>query len=262
MSLRILMAACACLATAALAAEPPAMKIGSSWTFEAYNGYKGNGAKKAAKAYRLEVTDVSPNGITTRISDLTDGWVSDERYASNWNPESASGVAIQPYVFALGFQGFSDLLPPNVGWHKQPVHRESAYSDKPQAQRYQFSPAYPEFPDRLEPGTKWRGTATARDENTGQEIHMKIEGWVEARERLSVPAGDFDTVKLVRHTYLGDGNSWHTPTLVVSKEWYAPALGRSVRYETRAQYDELDSIDPTTDYGDWMTYQLVSYQTP
>ena len=78
----------------------------------------------------------------------------------------------------------------------------------------------------------------------------------------AAPAGDFDTVKLVRHTYLGDGNSWHTPTLVISKEWYAPALGRSIRYETRAQYDELDSIDPTTDYGDWITYQLVSYQTP
>lgn len=255
MIVRTLVLLAALFAASVDATAADKIKAGDSWTFEAHDGYRGKADIIAA--YRVEVTAASDNEIAVHVTSLTDGWVGDERYTRAWNPVSASGLAsFQPYVFALGYQGFSNVMPPHVGWQPE-APRRSVYSRLPVAQHYEFLPAYPEFPDRLEPGVSWRGETVSRETTSGRQVKMKVFGKVICKQRIRVPAGEFDTIKLVRQTYLDDANYWHGPTLVETSEWFAPELGRSVKYETRSQYHEISATDPTVDRGDWTVYELA-----
>jgi hypothetical protein len=171
-------------------------------------------------SYRVEVTEVSGMSIGTRVTDLGTQTARDERFTLNWNPLSSEWDTFR---------------------------------------RYDFEPAYPEFPERIEPGVNWQEMVMSRDPATLQQMKMRIIGKVLGRERIRVPAGEFDCIKIGRDTILDDAQFWRGPTKVWDTEWYSPELNRWVRYETRSQYREEGGRNSLR-RGDWTIFELTSFK--
>ncbi len=177
--------------------------------------------KKLLTTYTIEVTGVTESGIAVRVTNGNAGTPSEERFARNWNPISAQ-------------------------W--------------PPGHPYEYSPAYPEFPDRLEPGVKWQGQTVARDPATGRQMKMQSSGQVIGSEHIQVPAGEFDAIKISRETVLDDAEFWRHRTHVIDYEWYVPALGRTVKRETQSSFYESTGMHPVQHAGDWTISELTAYK--
>ena len=76
-------------------------------------------------------------------------------------------------------------------------------------------------------------------------------------ERVRVPAGEFDTVKIHRIIYPGDPGNFRTETRIDETDWFAPALGRSVRTETNSSWEEPCGRRYCTYRGDWHLRELT-----
>jgi hypothetical protein len=125
---------------------------------------------------------------------------------------------------------------------------------------YEFAPAYPAYVFPLEPGKSWSTRVNASVPGAGRPRSVRVDGQVLGRERIRVPAGEFDTVKIKRLTYPGDADFRTTETQIIEFEWYAPALGRVVRTERRSQWTDMSACteDSTCDHrGDWSVLELV-----
>jgi hypothetical protein len=175
---------------------------------------------KLNTTYRIEVTGVSSSEIDTAVTNLGTKAVSSERFTPDWNPLDAEWATLR---------------------------------------RYQFTPYYPEYPDKIEPGVDWKQIIESRDPATSQQMKMKIIGKVLGRERITVPAGQFDCIKIGRDTILDDAQFWRGPTRVWETEWYSSELHRSVKYETRSQYREEGGRNSMR-RGDWTIFELSAYK--
>jgi hypothetical protein len=82
-------------------------------------------------------------------------------------------------------------------------------------------------------------------------------------ERIRVPAGEFDTVKIKRSVYAGDAEYNLRETTISEMDWFAPALGRSVRVTRNSGYLDLSAGRfSRVVRGDWNIYELVSASAP
>ena len=252
-----ILVSCFALAVAGVAgAAQPSIDVGDSWTYEARDGYSFD--KDPFAVLQVEVTGISDGEVVTQVTNTTNGEVGTERFTRRWDPVDADWAVAQPFPFALGYHDFLVHPLTRVG----SKIREASYDTSARAlvmQHFQFSTPYPEFPDRLEPGTSWRGETSARNATTGHQVKVGVTGKVLGDARIHVPAGDFDTVKLERITYFFDEGFRHTNTRVTDTEWFAPRLGRSVKYETKWDYYDKNSSYPVIHPGDWAVYELTSY---
>ena len=79
-------------------------------------------------------------------------------------------------------------------------------------------------------------------------------------ERISVPAGEFDTIKVRRFVYPGDTYFTQTETRITEVDWYAPALGRPVRTERKSEWLDVSQCteqDGCDFRGNWDVIELV-----
>ena len=125
---------------------------------------------------------------------------------------------------------------------------------------YEFAEAYPAFVFPLEQGKSWsiRVKATVPDEQRPRSV--RVDGKVIGSERIRVPAGEFDTIRVRRTVYPGDHAFMLSETYVMETDWYAPALGRVVRTERDSRYVDLQSCSGFARCearGDWDIYELV-----
>ena len=125
---------------------------------------------------------------------------------------------------------------------------------------YLFANAYPAYVFPLEPGKSWSVRVNASVPGAAGLRSVRVDGKVMGTERIRVPAGEFDTIKVRRLVYPGDAY-FHLPeTKIIETDWYAPALGRTVRTETRSEYFDLsrcDALSSCVYYGDWDVVELV-----
>ena len=84
-------------------------------------------------------------------------------------------------------------------------------------------------------GQSWSVRVNARAEGVDRERSVRIDARVLGNERVRVPAGDFDTVKVHRIIYAGDAGNFRTETRVDETDWFAPSLGLTVRTETNSK---------------------------
>ena len=141
-------------------------------------------------------------------------------------------------------------------------------------QSFNYSPAYQAFDFPLTPGKQWEVRLTATDPADGRRFPVRVVGKVVGWERVKVPAGEFDALKVVRGVYVdyweqsvrGSSNIFET-------EWYAPAVKQSVRREASSRYWSWlgandsgfvrvrgkDGGGPQWLLDDWLVYELVSY---
>ena len=142
-------------------------------------------------------------------------------------------------------------------------------------QTFTYEPAYQAFAFPLVPGKTWRQRLIATDPRDGRRFPVRIDGTVEGWERVKVPAGEFEAIRVRRVVYF---DYWEYVTRggsdMIETEWYAPAVKQSVRRETFGHYVDynagsgglLRTSDDSRDGGatrrvpdDWLIYELVSY---
>jgi len=150
--------------------------------------------------------------------------------------------------------------------HTEVVTRDGNWIRHPlvnhdQPVEYEFSPAYPAYAFPLDTGKTWSVRVTGTQTATGQQVSVRVDGEVVGSERVTVPAGSFDTIKVRRATYAGDFEFFRRETNIIETLWYAPALGRAVRRERDSSY-----MDPSRCgrgpcnpmHGDWDIFELVA----
>lgn len=144
---------------------------------------------------------------------------------------------------------------PDGNWLRHPL------TNRDQPVDYEFAPAYPAYQFPLEPGKAWSVRVNAVNQATGENHSVRIDATVIGNERIRVPAGEFDTIKIKRTVYAGDAEVYRrlTETTISELEWYAPSLGRAVRLISDSHYrDQARRQSSQFMRGDWTIHELVS----
>jgi hypothetical protein len=170
--------------------------------------------------------------------------------------ESASVVvsvsADSPYAGAP----HTEVYTTEGNWLRHPIVNHDRPTD------YDFAPPYPAYPFPLDLGKSWSMRVNATSPVSGQRRSVRVDGEVLGAERISTPAGEFDTIKIRRLVYAGDWDGFMRETQILQLDWYAPALGRSVRTESNSQWQDMSRC---TRFGcpwfrgDWDVLELVSH---
>jgi hypothetical protein len=142
-------------------------------------------------------------------------------------------------------------------------------------QEFSYNPPYEALAFPLEPGKSWKARSVATDPADGRSFPVMISATVQGWERIRVPAGEFDALKVHRVVYL---DYWRQmvrgQSIIEENEWYAPSLGKIAKRETTSKYlswiygranDGImrvgrdDGGPPRYVQDDWLIYELVSY---
>jgi hypothetical protein len=124
---------------------------------------------------------------------------------------------------------------------------------------YEFNPPYPAYRFPLNPGKVWSERVGATIAALGRSTSVRVDGEVLGNDRVRVPAGEFDTIRVRRLVYPGDQEHFLAETRIVETDWYAPALGRPVRTERRSEWFDRSRPRNRTFYGDWTITELVEF---
>jgi hypothetical protein len=142
-------------------------------------------------------------------------------------------------------------------------------------QSFDYSPAYQAFAFPLVPGKTWRQRLFATDPADRRRFPVWLDGTVYGWERIKVPAGEFDAIRVRRFVVV---NYWEYSTRghsdIVEEEWYAPAVKQVVRREASSKHmryiagragplrlarDNSDGDSPSMVLDDWLIWELVRY---
>lgn len=204
---------------------------------------------------------------TYRVHDAYTGL---ERGNRNYRVTDAGNGRIEVVVSGAG--GGPDetrVFDREWGWLKHPATH---------LQSFEYRPAYPAFAFPLAPGKTWRAKLAATDPANGLRFPVTVSGTVVGWERVRVPAGEFDAVKIKRVVFFDYLDAVRGRSEIVEHEWYAPAVKQSVRREATAKYlsflygdsgtagfRRIASSGGKNDSGpryvrdEWLISELVSY---
>jgi hypothetical protein len=153
----------------------------------------------------------------------------------------------------------TEVLTPQGLWLRRPLDNHGMPIE------YEFSAALPAVQPQLGAGQSWSVRVNAKVAGHDKSRSVRVDGRVIGHERIRVPAGEFDTVKIQRTIYAGDAEYFRTETRIVEMDWYAAALGRSVRTESRSGWRDTRSgcLRPEhCDFrGDWHVFELTEART-
>ena len=134
-------------------------------------------------------------------------------------------------------------------------------------QRFHYEPALPAYAYPLEPGKSWYTVVNATDPVTRQTYKVHTQGKVVGWERVRVPAGEFDALKIQRYVFAGNSDAVRSQESIAETDWYVPALRRAAR--TQASSEHFDNSQggggdgggeyPLRIRGDWLIAELVRY---
>lgn len=128
---------------------------------------------------------------------------------------------------------------------------------------FDYEPAYRALSFPLAVGKSWRARSTATDPVDGRRFPVWIAATVEGWEKVKVPAGEFNAVKIRRSVYIDYWeHSVRGRSEIVEYEWYAPATKQAVRRESHSKhlsYLYSDDFGPRWIRDDWLVAELESY---
>ena len=158
---------------------------------------------------------------------------------------------------ALGMP-HTDILASDANWLRHPLINH----DMPV--EYTFSPPFPAYMAPLDAGKSWSTRVSATDPVSGRRASVRVDGDVIGSERITTPAGAFDTIKVKRRVYAGDWwDAFRNETNIKETEWFAPALGRPVKTDRQSGYIDQQRcatrLACSPQRGDWFVYELVSH---
>jgi len=205
-------------------ANPPRLAVGDTWVYRVSNGY--NNEVRGEIRYQIEKVDA---GRTV--------------------------VSVTPDHPGLG-QAYTEIYTQEGNWLRHPLTNHDQPVD------YEFAQAYPVYAFPLEPGKSWSLRVAATNPANGRRNSVRVDGAVLGAERIRVPAGEFDTIRIRRLVYAGDWDGYLRETNIADIEWYAPALGRAVRSESNSAWLDLGRCGRAGCQwfrGDWNVYELIAF---
>jgi hypothetical protein len=116
-------------------------------------------------------------------------------------------------------------------------------------------------PYPLTEGRRWEQEVSRLEPTSGAQRRVHLSGRVVGWEKVRVPAGEFDALKIERVLYLGDAGRFRTQTRRVEEEWYVPSLKAPIRLRI---WEEAN--DPTVPrilrytLSNRELYELVEYR--
>jgi hypothetical protein len=134
-------------------------------------------------------------------------------------------------------------------------------------QRFRYSgQPFPAYPYPLEPGKSWYTIVDALDPATGRTHRVHVQGKVIGWERIRVPAGEFDVLRVRRFVYADNAVFFQSQEEIIQTDWYAPSVRRVVREEGTSSHVDRSRSDgggedghPLLVKGDWLIAELVGY---
>lgn len=213
-------------------AEAAVPAPGERWTYRVVNGY--NNLEVGRTNY--EVVSAAPDRFEVRVTEEKSGTSQTRGMVRGWNPESG----LYPVGLAMG--GLWSGVPPGG-----PVR---------------YAPPLPDFRFPLAPGKSWSETVTLADPAYGTQTTVTVKGRIQGMERIKVPAGEFDTIKVTRDLYYNDSAWWRSGVWQSTTDWFAPAINRVVRHREHSQYTDLTRGGSTGGvgliiYGDYLFQELA-----
>jgi len=205
-----------------LASGITAAATGDAYVYRVSNGY--NNEVRGNISYRIEQTQADRVEVAVTTDTPSAGSARTEIYTKNGN------------------------------WLRHPLASHDQLRD------YEFASALPVYVPQADAGGSWSARVDALDPATGQRISVRVDGELLGNERITVPAGTFDTIKIMRRTYAGDWDGFKRETHIVETDWYAPALGRPVRSESKSAWQDLSRCGRggcPWFRGDWNIFELA-----
>jgi hypothetical protein len=167
----------------------------------------------------------------------------------------ASGVTVQ--VTHEGLLVDTLLYAPGWNGREMPL---------PNTQRFRYEPTFEAYAYPLDPGKTWRAVVRATDVVTGRTYNTHVYGKVVGWERISVPAGQFDALRIQREVFAGNSDARRTQEEIRETDWYVPSVRRSVRSQATSQHfdNSRGGGDGGGEYplrirGDFLIAELTSF---
>ena len=111
-------------------------------------------------------------------------------------------------------------------------------------QRFRYGGApFPAYAYPLEPGKSWYTIVDALDPATGRTHRVHVQGKVIGWERIRVPAGEFDVLRVRRFVFADNAEFFKTQEEIIQTDWYAPSVRRVVREEGTSRHVDRSRSD-------------------
>jgi hypothetical protein len=206
----------------------------------------------------LASSPVLPAVGATAVYRVTDAYSGEAQGEIHYRVDQAgAGLVVVAVTASSARAGLphTEVYTAEGNWLRHPVLNHDYPID------YQFAPPYPAYPFPLDFGKSWSLRVNATNPATGRARSMLVYGEVAGGERVSTPAGTFDTIRIERTVYAGDAETFLSQTVITETDWYAPALGRAVRIERKSRWADAGRLARGGAWvrGDWSVYELVGY---
>ncbi len=193
----------------------------------------------------------------TYVYRVSNGYNQEVRGTISYRIQAAQGDRIEAAVATdtpSAGSARTEITTRNGNWLKR------ALASHDQLRDFEFTQPLPVYVPPGDAGKSWTARVDAVDPATGKRSSVRVDGEVLGSERISVPAGTFDTIKIKRYAYLGDWDTFLRETHIEDTDWYAPALGRPVRSETKSSWQDTSRCTRggcAWFRGDWNVSELV-----
>ena len=196
----VFVAACVAAPLASEAQSPAAPPTYARGDAWTYREIDGYGQRRELERWIAEVTEAGPGGNVISVRAATRG-EADERRMQAAGAISAGRISTQ--------------VPSGT-----------------------FTPPLQRYPATIAPGQRWSQETLRSDPSVGGTRAMRVEGRVIGWEKVRVPAGEFDALRIERTLYLGDAGRYRTQTRRYETEWYSPAVKGPVKLQVWEQWSD------------------------
>lgn len=159
-----------------------------------------------------------------------------------------AAMPIEVVMTAAGTEEISEQFLADDGSPRRLVHRRGAYLE-PFGALSLFSPYFAAF-ERLQPGAPIRDIDNRDPRTCGPAWSCSVRGRVAARERLRLPAGEFDAIRVdIEQSWITAPNtpSGHEVGGRTLSVWYSSDMKRAVKFSSRggasAQIDTVFDLE-------------------
>ena len=115
-----------------------------------------------------------------------------------------------------------------------------------------FAPSFARFAFPLSPGKEWHSDVVGDNSKAGKQWRYQIKGKVLDWEKVRVPAGEFEALKIVIEARYGAVDSGADSGNLSETVWFVPALNNYVKLE----YQDTDAQGRLYSRDSW---ELMSY---
>jgi hypothetical protein len=209
------------------AASPPAQAVAPRLAVGDVWLYRHTDAytKMPRGVFTHAITAINGNTVSVRVTNETAVVVANDQFTRDWN------------------------------WLERPLTN---------LQRFRYTPAYPAFRFPLAPGAQWSAQLSILDVADGKTYNLaRVDAKALDWQRVTVPAGSFDAIRVERFAFSGVSSQWRTQEIIRESDWYAPAVNNIVAGAYRSEYRDLTALgddSPGWTENDWTLVELIEYR--